>query len=124
VTFLDAAPRLSEARFQRQVVELAELLGWHAWHDAATNQRATCRACRAPLACAQCGTLVPVVRNAAGLLDLILIRRPRVIWAELKSDRGKLTDAQIGTIAELRSSGQECYVWRPSDFVKIERILR
>jgi hypothetical protein len=124
MTFLDTAPKLTERRFMRQVVELAGLLGWRAWHDAATNQRSTCRTCKAPLACRQCGQLQPVVRNAAGLLDLILIRRPRVIWAELKSDRAKLTPSQLTTFCELRASGQEAYVWRPSDLEKITRILR
>lgn len=117
-------PKLTERRFQQQVVQYAELMGWHVRHDSATNQRATCRRCRAPLACATCGTPVTIVRNAPGLLDLLLVRRPRVIWAELKSERGKMTDDQLVTFRDLRASGQDVYLWRPSDWPTIERILR
>jgi hypothetical protein len=112
---LPVQPRISERRFMAQVVRLAELLGWRAWHDNATN---------APRACKACAARLPVVRNAAGMLDLILMRRPRVVWAELKADRGKLTDEQLATLIELRASHQEAYVWKPSDWKTIERILR
>lgn len=124
MTFLAAPPKLSEARFQKQVVELAELLHWGVWHDRATNQRSACRACKAPLRCAACATPATVVRNPAGLLDLILIRRPRVLWVELKSDRGRLTPEQRATISDLRACGQEAYVFRPRDFETITRLLR
>jgi len=124
VTFLDTPPRISEAQFMRQIVEYAELLRWHVFHDRATNQRTTCAGCKARLLCANCQRPARVVRNTAGMLDLILIRRPRVIWAELKSDRGKLTPDQLTVFCELRASGQEAYVWRPKDFPTIERILR
>jgi hypothetical protein len=112
---LPVLPKLTERRFMGQVVKLAELLGWRVWHDNATN---------APRACKACGTPSPVARNAAGMLDLILIRRPRVVWAELKSERSKLTDDQYATLIELRASHQEAYVWRPSDLDQITRILR
>jgi hypothetical protein len=112
---LPVLPKLTERRFHKQVVRLAELMGWRVWHDTATN---------APRACAACDTPIPVIRNPAGMLDLILIRRPRVVWAELKSERGTLTDAQYTALVELRASGQEAHVWRPSDIEKITRILR
>lgn len=116
MTFVaDALPKISERRFQGQVVRLAEMLGWRVWHDNATNAPRACVVCRAPQA---------VVRNAAGLPDLILIRRPRVVWVELKSQRGKLTDDQWRYLEELKASRQEAYCWRPSDWRTIERILR
>jgi hypothetical protein len=115
MTMLPVLPKLTEVRFQSQVVKLAGLLGWRVWHDNATNAPRACKACGAPL---------PVVRNAAGLPDLILVRRPRVVWAELKAQRGKLSDDQWAYIEELKASRQEAYVWRPSDFKTIERILR
>lgn len=124
MTAPDPLPKLTERRFMQQVVRLAEMLGWRVWHDAATNTRPTCRRCSAPLACAVCGTPVTIIRNAAGMLDLIMVRRPRVVWVELKSDRGKLTEAQYALLIELRSSHQEVYCWRPSDWRAIERVLR
>lgn len=117
-------PKLSEAQFQRQVVRYADLMGWRVRHDRATNQRSRCRRCRSPLVCASCATPVTVVRNDAGLLDLLLVRRPRIVWAELKSQRGTMTDDQLATYLELKACGQEVYLWKPSDWPVIERILR
>lgn len=117
-------PKLTERRFQQQVVKYAELMGWRVYHDAATNQRARCRKCRAKLACAECGTPVTVVRNASGMPDLLLVRRPRVIWAELKADRGAVTPSQRTMIDDLRACGQEVYIWRPIHWEYIEKCLR
>lgn len=124
MTFLGTPPRQTERSFQAQVIRAAELLGWRVRHDSATNQRQTCASCHAMLRCASCGTEPRIIRNAAGMLDLLLIRRPRVVWAELKSDRGKLTDEQLTMLTELRASGQEAYLWKPKDWPTIERILR
>jgi len=46
-----------------------------------------------------------------------------VIFAELKTDKGKLSEAQAAWIAELGAAGAEVYVWRPQDWVTIESIL-
>ena len=116
--------RQPERMFQSQVVRYAELMGWHTWHDRATNQRATCRRCRAKLCCAACGEAVTVIRNAAGFLDLVLVRRPRVIFAELKAERGRLTDDQRAWLHALDGCTVERYLWRPSDWQTIEGILR
>jgi hypothetical protein len=58
---------MSEAEFQAQVVSLAELRGWRIFHDHDSR------------------------RNTAGLPDLILVRRGRLIFAELKSERGRIS---------------------------------
>jgi VRR-NUC domain len=100
MTFLPTPPRLREAQFQAQVVKLAELLGWRCWHQ--RDSRGT----------------------RHGWPDLICIRRPRVIFAELKSDRGTLTAEQAACIALLRACDQECYVWRPQAWPEIERLLK
>ncbi len=92
------APVLSEARFQAQVVTLARLLGWVAWH------------CVMPK------------RSAAGLPDLLLLR-DRALWFELKSERGRLRPEQIAFIARLKDAGQEVHVLKPSDWPEIERLL-
>lgn len=115
MNFLPALPKLTEARWQRQVVEYAALMGWRVWHDNATN---------APRLCSSCGEVTRLPRNARGLPDLILVRRPRVVWAELKADRGRLTDEQAAWLSDLRASGQEVHLWRPSDWPTVERVLR
>lgn len=104
----------TEASFQQAVIEYATLKRWHHRHDVATN---------APRRCVDCGSLRRLPRNEAGWPDLILIRRPRIIWAELKSDRGKLTPDQRAILAELRECNQEVFVWKPRDWPAILRIL-
>jgi hypothetical protein len=114
VSFLDVLPRMTEREWMAQVVRYAKLMGWKAWHDAATNRRRRC---------ASCGAWSAGARNPAGLPDLILVRRPRLVWVELKADRGALSDAQREWIESLRACGQECYVWKPKDWSQVERIL-
>lgn len=52
-------------------------------------------------------------RPHPGASTLILVRRPRVVFAILKTSRVKLTDDEIAWICELRACGQEVHVWRP-----------
>ena len=60
------AEHVPEASFQRTVVEYAELRGWMV-SQVADSRRAT-----------------------PGLPDLLLVRPPRVVFAELKTERGRL----------------------------------
>ena len=63
-------------------------------------------------------------RSPAGEPDLRLIRPPRVVFAELKSDRGQPTKRQQIVLGMLRQcSGVETYLWRPSDWESIEKVL-
>jgi len=63
--------------------------------------------------------------SPAGFPDEVLIRPPRIVFAELKSDRGKVSDAQAAWIADLeRVPGVEVYVWRPDDADTIAQVLR
>lgn len=60
-----------------------------------------------------------------GWPDLVLIRPPRIIFAELKSATGKLTGEQDATLELLRECNlNEVYVWRPADLQNIAEILR
>ncbi len=103
-----------EKEFQSQVIRYAELMGWQVFHDRATN---------APRACKHCKRRLDIPRNDPGFPDLVMVRRPRVVFAELKSQRGLLTIAQRDWLTDLRASGQEAYLWRPSDWREIERVL-
>jgi hypothetical protein len=100
VTFLPAEPKLTEARFMAQVVEYARLMGWRTYHTRRSEG------------------------SEAGFPDLVLVRRPRIVWAELKSERGKATPQQLVWLLELLECRQEVYLWRPEDWPRIERILR
>ena len=106
--------RQPERGFQRRVLALARLKGWRHWHDAATN---------APRRCGACGTVRRAPRNAAGMPDLILVRRPELIWVELKAEGGDVSVEQLLWIEALRACGQRVYVWWPDDWHEIERVL-
>ena len=65
--------------------------------------------------------------SQAGFPDLVLVRPPRVIFAELKTERAPrlLPLAQeVWKDALERCPGVEYYLWRPRDFPSIERILK
>ena len=63
-------------------------------------------------------------RSDPGWPDLTLVRPPELLFAELKADTGRLTDAQRLWIGWLLSCGQEVHVWRPRDFDAIHERLR
>lgn len=112
----DVYPKLTERRFMGQVLTLARLFGWAAWHDEATN---------APRRCWQCGAVQKVPRNRSGWPDLVLVRPPKLMFAELKSTRGRVTRDQGAWLSLLRRvTSVEVVVWRPSDDADIERSLR
>ena len=115
VTAAPAAFRQTERAFQASVTRYARLMGWRIFHDVATNAPRACRHCKHPL---------NLPRNPAGLPDLLLIRRPRIVWAELKAQRTPVTDDQRAWLDELRACGQAAYLWRPSDWEEVERVLR
>ena len=54
-------------------------------------------------------------RSEAGFPDLVLVRDGRLIFAELKRQKGVLSDDQIDWLNDLADcKGAECYVLRPS----------
>lgn len=63
-------------------------------------------------------------RNKAGLPDLLLVRRDRLIFAELKAEDGRLSEPQREWLAALRGASAEAYCWRPSDWQEVLAVLR
>lgn len=63
-------------------------------------------------------------RSPAGFPDEVLVKPPRVIFAELKTESGKPTRDQQAWLDKLRECpAVEVYVWRPSDLDDIALIL-
>jgi hypothetical protein len=63
--------------------------------------------------------------SPAGFPDEVLVRPPRLVFAELKSERGRLSDEQEAWLEELRTvPGVEVFVWRPADMDEIATVLR
>ena len=84
--------RIAEKDFQRQVLELARIYGWHAYHPALSKW------------------------SERGWPDLAMVRPPRLVFAELKSETGKVTEHQERWLALLGACpGVEVFLWRPSD---------
>jgi hypothetical protein len=91
---------VSEKDWQAQVIELALLNGWWPYHPFDSR------------------------RSEPGYPDLTLIRPPRLVFAELKTERGRLSIPQRHIIDLLRECpGIEVYVWRPSDWDEVARTL-
>jgi hypothetical protein len=63
--------------------------------------------------------------SPAGFPDEILLRPPRLVVAELKSDVGRLTDAQAEWLEAWRQIPcAEVFLWTPADMDEIARVLR
>lgn len=61
--------------------------------------------------------------GAAGFPDLVLAHHERgLIFAELKTEKGKASDAQDNWLRILHPHA-ECYLWRPSDLTFIAQRL-
>ena len=96
---------LNEADFQITVISCAELHGWMVYH--VVNARKNLRS-----------------KTSVGFPDLVLVRGDRVIFAELKTEKGKVTpDQRIWFRALLDSGKVEVYLWRPSMWDQIVALL-
>ena len=95
----------SEADFQTTVMALAKQYGWLTFH-ASPHQ------------------VGPVWRtDGRGFPDLVLAHPTRgVIFAELKTERGRMTEAQ-GDWGDALSPHVEWYCWRPSQLQLIAKRL-
>ncbi len=102
---------MKEEDFQRQVIALAKLHGFRVSHFRpgrhASGRWAT-----------------PVQGDGVGFPDLILVRGPRLLFVELKTDTGVLAPAQQAWLDALRAAGQMVAVWRPYNWAEIEATLK
>lgn len=63
--------------------------------------------------------------SAAGFPDLVLVRVPELVIAELKTDKGRVSPAQQEWLEALAACGLETHVWRPRDRQAVDqRLLR
>lgn len=100
----------TEAGFQAAVIDLARLRGWLVHH---------CRPARTGA-----GWATPITGDP-GFPDLVLARPPRLIFAELKSTKGRVSRDQERWVMRLdQCDGVEMHVLRPSDWAAVEDLLR
>ncbi len=98
----------SEREFQREVVQRAKSLGWFVFHALPGQGR---------------NKHLTLFIGKRGFPDLVLCRPPRLIFAELKSEKGRVSADQQEWLEALRACGVEVYVWRPSDLERATAIL-
>lgn len=100
---LNRAPHISEAAFQRQVTDLARLYSFRVYHTRFS------------------------LGSDAGFPDLVLVKpaSQRVIFAELKTETGKVSPDQYAWLCDLEACRPaiECYLWRPSDIEIVRQTL-
>lgn len=73
------------------------------------------------------GWRTAVQADGKGFFDLVLVRDRRIILAELKSEKGNLSEDQdkwMRALGLVDSRYVEVHIWRPSDRAEIERTLR
>ena len=107
---------ITESEFQQQVIQLAQLRGWLVHHTRPDRIKVRgVETYRTPIA------------GHPGFPDLVLARRGRVIYAELKAQAGQLREDQIRWRDAMSTPDRTEYagwfVWRPSDWAQIERVL-
>lgn len=121
----------TEAQFQSAVIDYARRTGWRVAHFHDSRREVA-------------GKLVGDV-DAVGFPDLTLARDGRIIFAELKAEKGRLRTEQRDWLAELNGIGELgledgittafirlqgrlprvlVFLWRPSDWPEIEAVLR
>lgn len=107
---------MTEAHFQEQIIALARLEGWLIMH---TRPARTAT-----------GRIITPIQGDPGFPDLVLARQGRIIFAELKSTRGRLSDDQTRWLDELLGAEGDTNptirVWRennPDDWTDIVTLL-
>ena len=90
---------VSEEAFLQHVIDLAKRAGWWTYHVRDSR------------------------KSPHGWPDLVLVRPPRLFFAELKSASGRLTYQQRFVHDLLRRCGLDVVVWRPGDEQEIESVL-
>lgn len=90
---------MTEAQWQRKVTDYARLKGWRWYHTHDSR------------------------RSNHGFPDLVLVRAGRLIFAELKSEAGRVTPAQQAWLNDLTEAIGAVYLWRPSDWPEVLEVL-
>lgn len=62
--------------------------------------------------------------SVGGFPDYVIVGPTRVIYAELKRQKGKVTKEQQEWLEDLERAGQLTYVWRPGDMAAIVSTLK
>ena len=109
---------MSERDLKNQIIAFARSHGWLVHHDL-PSQRAN-------------GSWATTNQGDSGYPDLVLVHPGNtakeqpgtIVYAELKTARGKLSAAQEQWLDALTAAGQRAVVWRPQDLKQVFDLLR
>ena len=102
--------KITEAEFQRQVLELAKL---HKWRSAHFRPGMTAK-----------GRWVTAVQgDGKGFPDTLLIRGRELVVAELKVGKNKVTPEQAQWLTAFAEADIPAFVWTPEDWPEIVIVL-
>lgn len=103
---------ITEAQLQKAVIQLARQFGFRVAHFRKTNTPT--------------GWRTPVAADGAGFPDVVMVGNRRVLFVEFKQNARYPKPEQRLWLDGLRESGQEVYVWKPSQWEsgEIERTLK
>ena len=85
---------MTEKAFQSQIIHYAKKQGWHVYHTYDSR------------------------RSEPGFPDLVLVRN-KVLYRELKTDKGRLTASQQAWKESLTTAGADYEIWRPNQIQEI-----
>jgi hypothetical protein len=105
---------MTEDAFQQTVIELAQYLGYKVAHF---------RGVRIQRRDGSVYYQTPVQADGKGFPDLVLTRPGRLIFAELKSDTGKVSPEQQAWLEAVDAGGAEAYTWKPQDWQEVQMVL-
>jgi hypothetical protein len=90
---------MSEAQWQRRITDYCDLLHLR-WHHETDSRR-----------------------SKSGFPDLWIVGN-RLVVAELKGSKTRITSEQRDWLVALERAGVECYLWRPEDWPEVQQVLK
>jgi hypothetical protein len=90
---------MSESDWQRRVTDYCDWLGLKWYHQPDSRM------------------------SNKGWPDLVIGGPRKAIFVELKTEKGRVTREQQDWINTLKHSGATVFVWRPSDWPEVQRVL-
>ena len=104
------AGQLTEKEFQQALCQLATLTGWRWIHFRTVRDHRN--------------NYSTPLQGSAGFPDLVLVHPDLgVLFVELKTTKGRLSEHQTDWATDLLLAGAEYYCWRPEDWSTIKTRL-
>ena len=64
-------------------------------------------------------------RSKEGFFDLVLVKAPDVVFAELKGPKGRVSPEQVVWMEEVKKCpGVQAYLWKPQDLLEINEVCK